>query len=868
MKQDKYLAWLLGPKSENFKIFEEILNMIFQDYIHWRRNYFPGDSILIDKKMQRDFEVYYDTFRQKVLEMTAELRRNFPFFNPRYIAHMQSETTMPSILGFFAGNLYNPNNVTPEGSPVTIHWEIEVIDKILEMLGYAPPPKPCSKKKEYKNYYACLKKKEYGWGHITGGGTIANIEALWVARNVKYTSLSIKEVAINKNLNIKVKSPDGKKYDIRQINDKVLLSIKPNESIYLLMKYYKEIRKKDIKIDPWQLLNSSENSISKGMRGEVFRKYPPVIFVSGAAHYSISKAADLLGIGRDNVKKIKMDKLFRLDVNDLRDQIIQCYNKNFIPLAVVGIAGTTEEGAVDPIHEIQELREQLETENLSFWLHIDAAWGGYIRSLFCWDRNFESLHLLSNISKRLGLGKVEDLNLWNERFQQMLVKNQKMYKAIDKYAREQYRLNCKMFLSITDRYSFISLSCIYFEIIKMNIQITVTQNTCKEKYMFQNKIISLPEKYKKRIYKLDYALSNQEVADYVKIITKIISDYKIFFGVIRKKDLKLNLNSRVNIVTDFVKDKLIIDLPNYKKEIEINWSSDDVCKAFLMLPCADSITIDPHKLGYIPYPCGVIAFKNDRIRQFIMQKTPYLSSVEDIKLDHTPPKHLDLTSNGHNDGQKIITESFGKFTLEGSRPGASATALWLSTKIIPLDKNGHGLLIRSSLLAAREFYEWLIRWNKILTIKEKNLDIEFVSLTDKPPDTNIINFVIKKKSSNSLEELNELTSGIYNHFTIQNELGDNEFSYSQPFFLSKTKFSSEIYQLRTLQDFFKRSKIRNSEKSYAKEGLFILRATIMNPYIHPMRKNNVQEYLLEFFNKITTAAEKVLYRMNLIRTNL
>jgi hypothetical protein len=50
---------------------------------------------------------------------------------------------------------------------------------------------------------------------------------------------------------------------------------------------------------------------------------------------------------------------------------------------VIGIAGTTEEGAVDPIDRIDEVRTDLENaRGESFWLHVDAAWGGYLRALF------------------------------------------------------------------------------------------------------------------------------------------------------------------------------------------------------------------------------------------------------------------------------------------------------------------------------------------------------------------------------------------------------------------------------------------------------------------------------------------------------
>ena len=80
---------------------------------------------------------------------------------------------------------------------------------------------------------------------------------------------------------------------------------------------------------------------------------------------------------------VPVDSHFRLRVDALRDRIRDLDDDCYVA-AVIAIAGTTEEGAVDPIHEIEELRAASISEaNRSFWLHVDAAWGGYIRSLFC-----------------------------------------------------------------------------------------------------------------------------------------------------------------------------------------------------------------------------------------------------------------------------------------------------------------------------------------------------------------------------------------------------------------------------------------------------------------------------------------------------
>ncbi len=49
---------------------------------------------------------------------------------------------------------------------------------------------------------------------------------------------------------------------------------------------------------------------------------------------------------------------------------------------MVAVVGTTEEGQVDRVDQIVELREKLKDEGIYFYLHVDAAYGGYARSLF------------------------------------------------------------------------------------------------------------------------------------------------------------------------------------------------------------------------------------------------------------------------------------------------------------------------------------------------------------------------------------------------------------------------------------------------------------------------------------------------------
>ncbi len=95
------------------------------------------------------------------------------------------------------------------------------------------------------------------------------------------------------------------------------------------------------------------------------------VLVSRRGHYSLGKAADLLGIGRDNLVMIDTDADNRIDLDLLRLELQRLKSENIRVLALVGIAGTTETGNVDPLHAMADLAA---TEDCHF--HVDAAWGG------------------------------------------------------------------------------------------------------------------------------------------------------------------------------------------------------------------------------------------------------------------------------------------------------------------------------------------------------------------------------------------------------------------------------------------------------------------------------------------------------------
>jgi aromatic-L-amino-acid decarboxylase len=107
-----------------------------------------------------------------------------------------------------------------------------------------------------------------------------------------------------------------------------------------------------------------------GSRSTGMLHRPAALYCSAEAHYSVTRAAELLGIGRDNVRDIAIDVRRRMDPVDLARRIDEDLAEGITPIAVVATAGTTLTGAVDPIGAIADV-----CEPRGVWLHVDGAYG-------------------------------------------------------------------------------------------------------------------------------------------------------------------------------------------------------------------------------------------------------------------------------------------------------------------------------------------------------------------------------------------------------------------------------------------------------------------------------------------------------------
>lgn len=95
------------------------------------------------------------------------------------------------------------------------------------------------------------------------------------------------------------------------------------------------------------------------------------IMTSRRGHYSLRKAADLLGIGSKQLVLVGTDDRNKMDPEQLRRSCLSLTDQGIRVLSIVGIAGTTETGSVDPLDELADLAGEFDSH-----FHVDAAWGG------------------------------------------------------------------------------------------------------------------------------------------------------------------------------------------------------------------------------------------------------------------------------------------------------------------------------------------------------------------------------------------------------------------------------------------------------------------------------------------------------------
>ncbi|OTA18202.1 putative decarboxylase involved in desferrioxamine biosynthesis [Xenorhabdus vietnamensis] len=524
-------ALFLGTKSENSVFFREMIDYSVSEHMHWRSGFHPEDSALVTS-----IERYSPEYRETLYKTEGVLNRlssklkntSIPFFSPRYLGHISGDTLMVSNLAYVMAMMYNPNNCSYESSPTTTELELESGLDLCHMFGY---------------------NSQNAWGHITSGGTVANYEGLWVARNLKTLSFTISQHPATKDL-------------VSHKSRKQLKNMPTVELLDLISKLkergiFSEIRNMTCR--------------GTGVKPEILGK----LLVPQSKHYSWLKAADIFGIGQENIIPLPVNKYYQTDSTKMRDIVLNLIEKGESILAMIAVVGTTEVGAIDQVDKVIALRQECEERyGESFYIHVDAAYAGYACSLFLNEKN--------------------------------------------------------------------------------------------------------------------------EFMEY---------------------DDLLHYYRQHNIIPE-----------------NINWPKPEVYQSFKSLKFVDSITVDPHKMGFVQYAAGAICMRDRRILDLISSHAAYVFEEND----------------NNNNGL------LGSSIMEGSKAGAAAAALWAAHQLLPLNFNGYGKVIAAGIVTANRLLD------KITNIPLIKIGKYCFKMHIMPaPDFHMINFSFKEINDTSLLNHNALNKRIY-----------------------------------------------------------------------------------------------------------
>ncbi|OEE78382.1 pyridoxal-dependent aspartate 1-decarboxylase PanP [Vibrio ordalii] len=288
-----------GPDSTLTKIDQELSRNL---------NLFLREHIVAEEKPLKEIEK--DFSNPQIPESPEFVSEHTQHLLDNLVAH-SVHTSAPSFIGHMTSALpyflmplskimiaLNQNLVKIETSKAFTPLERQVLG-MLHRLIY---------QKNDAFYSQWMHSANHSLGAFCSGGTIANITALWVARNNALKA-------------------DG---DFQGVE---------KEGLFKAMRHY-------------------------GYHGLA-------ILVSDRGHYSLKKAADVLGIGQEGLVCVKTDHNNRLCPQDLKAKMAHLKSQKIKPFAVVGVAGTTETGNIDPLRDIANICHQ---EGCHF--HVDAAWGG------------------------------------------------------------------------------------------------------------------------------------------------------------------------------------------------------------------------------------------------------------------------------------------------------------------------------------------------------------------------------------------------------------------------------------------------------------------------------------------------------------
>lgn len=258
-------------------------------------------------------------------------------------------------------------------------------------------------------------------------------------------------------------------------------------------------------------------------------------------------------------------------------------------------------------------------------------------------------------------------------------------------------------------------------------------------------------------------------------------------------------------------DGTLIDHDDMRSRFHL-FPSEPVHQAFAALRHVDSLTVDPHKLGYVPFGCGAYVARNRGMTDFISQKAAYVFDEADATSDAEYERRF---------------RNLGQYILEGSKPGAAAAGAWLSHRVLPLDADHFGRLCAETIRNCEYFFEH---------IDALRGELEGIARVVVPfePDTNLVCLAINPAGNRSLARMNAFGRRLYQHLSVGEEVD----IHTREFFGSRTLVHRHTLGERAAGrligelDLDAGTFVEEPEDPGTQaDSIFLLRHTLMNPWL-------------------------------------
>lgn len=619
----------LGPYAENDALLERLVVEFLRDHVYWRRNFHPEDPPAIPTHAAQSpaFMAFEARLRRELHTLSAALKRSVPFHSPRYLGHMVSDLLLPGLAAQILTLPYNPNNVSVEAAPITIELELKVGLQLARMLGYPSDPA----------------RPECAFGHLTSGGTLANYQALRLAMALKCWPVAARAAALPAAAGLAL--PD---------DDWAAFNLHPDAALALLTACEDWLASLDAaERRHWRERIQAERYEQLGLIGFFARHpqlKPPVVLAPVTAHYSWSKGLKLIGLGREALRLVPESGM-RMDLGALQQMLDAAQAARQPVLALVGVLGSTEFGTIDPIDGLLAARECSAQQGFGFSVHVDAAWGGYLCTLF------------------------------------------------------------------------------------------------------------------------------------------------------REPDGRLREHAAMRV--------------DYQ-----HFPSSAVYAAFAALGRTDSVTIDPHKLGYIAYGAGAFICRDHRAVALLDESADY------------------VFTHAHSKDYFERYRALGRYIPEGSKAGANAAAVYVTHQVLPLDHAHFGLLQRQTVRSAEAFLSELAHFAAAQAARVR-VSVPFA------PDSNLVCMALNPVGNRDVARMNRYTRAVYE--SLRSDPGVP--LQVHEFFGSMTTLHPQLLgaadTARVLAELGLDPASLNPDDEQA-DRLVILRQTLMNPFL--IDRENGISYIARYFD--------------------